>query len=120
MKEPTDEQIEWFWEQLGCRVVSFPLFLKESIIVFDLVFPDGEEQRFNGSLLDSIDLNNLFKYAVPKLVGEGYSLSLETVLAEEPWYWWIVEKGSRLYKYSGKDPALALFWAIYKAFGGKE
>ncbi|KKN09105.1 hypothetical protein LCGC14_1050160, partial [marine sediment metagenome] len=49
-----------------------------------------------------IDLNNLFKYAVPKLVDiEGRH---RTTLILENWALEVVYKG---------DPALALFWAIY-------
>lgn len=62
MEEPTKEQIKKFWEY----------------------FDDWIEYP-------SIDLNNIFKYIVPKLKKEGDILEAEN-----------------------SEPALALFWAIYR------
>lgn len=106
MNKPTDEQIKEFWEWCGCQVVSFSHFLDGSV-VYDLVFTDKAEARYYKTLIDSIDLNNLFKYAVPKLecltieVGEG-----ETSVR--------IIKIPHVYYGVDKDPALALFWAIWK------
>lgn len=119
--EPTKEQIQWFWEQCGFRY-------GEGIVEF----PDsGISERINGwhysdksfvpvwatlnGGLPPIDLNNLFKYAVPKLGG----LQLENVTD----YGFTVRVNTQpmvISIYNDKDPALALFWAIYKALGGKD
>ncbi len=93
---PTKEQIQGLWEQC----VS-------GNILRDLLI-DGT---------NSISLNNLFKYAVPKvkflrIEKQHYPLSGD----------WLVT--IQMYKYEieidDNDLALALFWAIYKALGGKE
>ena len=109
MNEPTEEQIKEFWERCG----------------FTKRISDGghgyiyglEYWSYPGSLSSiteplPIDLNNLFKWAVPKL---DYA---KVVTNDAP-------SGDRFY--NGKamsegrwgactedDPALALFWAIWK------
>lgn len=70
---------------------------------------------------DSLEyLGWLFKYAVPKLIEDGYRFSFETALAEEPWYWWIIEKGDDLWKADRPDPVQALKKAIEGVFESEE
>lgn len=109
MNQPTNEQIQWFWEQCG---------LEEEWEKWTGIKHFWWEDEEGDKISDSeepppIDLNNLFKYAVPKM--EGVSLHYE-----DGFYGAEVLQNDTDYGYSGKDPAPALFWAIYKAFGGGE
>ena len=97
MTEPTEEQIKEFWEWCGQK---------------------RENRSEYGRLPDwgypPIDLNNLFKWAVPKLY--ECSLSLSGMQPNE--LYWCAEVSLRENDLTteeyNKDPALALFWAIYK------
>jgi len=76
--------------------------------------PDYKDSYKSMPYLPEIDLNNLFKWAVPKLSG----LSLTTFYtpdfkAIEHYEAWVDIKG-RENEVMNKDPALALFWAIWK------
>ena len=101
MDKPTKEQIQWFWEKCG-----FTYVFDESQ---GWLSPDGVWGNDN----PPIDLNNLFKYAVPKLVkwimGNNPNGEIKVIVYTE----------KNFFKSLDKDPALALFWAIYKAFGGE-
>jgi len=111
--EPTKEQIQWLWEQCGFtrlpygnREYHFELTKK----VMNWLPPDkrGNSMEY----LPRIDLNNLFKYAVPKLqdlrwVKFNFDSECELRI------------GNRGIFGVNDDPALALFWAIFKALGGK-
>jgi len=116
MSEPTKAEEKWFWGQCGFKKAepSYKWGIDDS--GWGWLFPSGN--RFKE--LPPIDLNNLFKYAVPFLderydevqwllvftKGIGWEVS---IYAEE----WIGEA-------KDKDLALALFGAIYKALGGVE
>ena len=99
---PTKEQ--WFWEQCGFKDISYC-----SLGAVGQKWSGRREsiwgKPYDWQYLD-IDLNNLFEYAVPKL--SSYQRT-EVLL---PWAYEVID--------IVVDPALALFWAIYKAFGGKE
>ena len=93
MNNPTKAQVKEFWERCEARC------LKCRHLITSKVTPDT--CCCHTYELD-LDLNNLFKYAVPiahsKLDDEAlYDLMIR-------WVRDIV---------FGKDPALALFWAIY-------
>ena len=104
MKRPTYEQIEEFWEWCGLELLkasdgNYRWFSLASEVnqSYDIVSPVDSETN-----LPIVDLNNLFKYAVPKLKVKGQPIA-------------IVEKflqsiGHDLF--FSEDPALALFWAI--------
>ena len=119
MNQPTKEQIQWLWEQCGWRDY-YPLGFRNG-----WADPEG---NFH-SELPPIDLNNLFWYAVPKFT--HYDIWCATRWGEATksvvpdyhcakvvlgWY----DREYRVKVEKGDTPALALFWAIYKAFGGKE
>ena len=92
--KPTDKQIQWFWEQCGLDFEDF--YLEE------------------GYTEPDIDLNNLFKYAVPIALGKLCESRHALENCEGRLFLlWLEE-----YRHC-KDFALALFWAIYKALGGK-
>lgn len=97
MKQPTKEQLQWFWEQCGFKQ-------KDK----GWVFPDLRVTEKFPCSLPPIDLNSLFKYAVPTLKD----------ICED---WWdvIVEWAKDITGNYEKD-TLALFWAVFKALGGKD
>ncbi len=99
-KQPTEAQIKEFWEWCGFECYSTALE--------DLWFRMPGDESYK---LLPIDLNNLFKYAVPKL--DGFKLFAQAecpdmVFAE-------ARTVNRYFKAGDKDPALALFWAIWEA-----
>ena len=82
MKEPTDEQLREFWEWCGLDIEECgsgeklgELFGTDVIDSYIIVhYPDGG----NGRYLPATDLNNLFRWAVPK-VFERLSANAEKV-----------------------------------------
>lgn len=99
MKEPTQEQIKEFWEWCGLTHRKMK---------------GGFNYWYNATgLLESIftppiDLNNLFKYAMPKLYNWDLTKSGLTITASVS-----LALGDTHYQVN-PDPTLALFWAIYK------
>ena len=90
------EKIQWFWEQCGFWRCGGNWMRPNDIIY--------------GTGLPPIDLNSLFKYAVPKVVDIiAKQLRLQwwhayQVLFER-WHWNIINQAT--------DPTLALFWTLY-------
>lgn len=127
MSEPTKEQIKEFWEKLG---------FKPKPNVYGSTswkYPDG----LRIDVLPLIDLNNLFLYAVPKLIetrqrtwsdSSPQSVKVAVHLCwctatpheESHWRCAIIEPSQTQWKEEAlswakhKDPALALFWAIWE------
>ena len=106
MSEPTEEQIKEFWEKLGVRSSGNLSFYQ---------LPDDYTPK--------IDLNNLFKWAVPKLTQQGghpYSIKLVAQWGEFHKDYGVeitnptLSGKKRIALEFNKNPALALFWAIYK------
>ena len=112
MTEPTEEQIKEFWEWCGLTIYED-----------DTTFTLWQDSRgklvccgHTDRMLD-IDLNNLFKYAVPKLK-EHYRKLTESYLPEHYFHSivplmerWIDEVAE------DKDPAfalLSLIWEVIK------
>ena len=93
--KPTEEQIKKFWE--GCGLCQS----EQQIQTGYRYYPD-------------IDLNNLFKYAEETLVNHF----IDTTTTEEEYrqaYYDFLCKWLKDYIWNEPhDPALALFWAIYK------
>ncbi len=112
--KPTDEQTKELWEWCGCQIVE----IRETSHLnskLKIVFPDGIT-FFVDSLLQLVDLNNLFQYAVLKLdmpvMLSTFNGETEVIL---PSYFPDAEDlMSEPLSVTDKDPALALFWAIYK------
>ena len=116
-EQPTQGQIREFWEAYGARC------LKCGGLITNAVIPD----RCNCYSFElDIDLNNLFKYAVPKLQDKGNNVELyawehkgfmATVYKDS-----FSQRGSDGYEpflepisqVKEEDPALALFWALRK------
>ncbi len=106
--KPTDEQVKEFWTLLADEIEDF-----ES---------GHRHYRFNGAWCEEawgipiIDLNNLFKYAVPKLYKDKewlYSIKF-TYNYPNGGVTCEITTEKYLYMGQGKDPALALFWAIHE------
>lgn len=137
-KEPTEEQKEWFWEQLGWQWWSLHLMEKEADLPsmwrhslfspawkfpFEVLVPSKEgdmpimEKFANGGWISRppIDLNALFKYAVPKLLEIGVH-SIEFFYDEYGVKCFLSPSSN--WTRAESEP-LALFWAAYKDFGGR-
>ena len=97
MKEPRQEQIKEFWEWCGIDIEKF---------VDGVPLERIGEGRY---LAHPIDLNNLFKYAMPKVtdweIGKHFPGGYYVLVYLNTKY----NKGYAV----NKDPALALFWAIW-------
>lgn len=106
---PSDNQIREFWEWCGFHFQKLeelkPQYRHEGNLRW--VFSSGE---IGG--LPPIDLNNLFKYAVPKL-RQVNLVYLGQQFHAEVW------KGISYGKEAGFDPTLALFWAIWEVTNAK-
>ena len=106
MTEPTKKQIKKFWEWCG--------FSQNN------TYGTGEFYNYpNGgsALLPELDLNNIFKWAVPKL-GD-----IEIEKRGNLYECWIYENRciATISGFAeGDDPALALFWAIYELIEVKD
>jgi len=124
--KPNEEQIKEFWEWCEFKWRTYASAYAGEVImkVHDAtwVHPDGET-HFN---LPPIDLSNLFKYAVPRLNEKGCCVTLQAygqkghlAFVSESVF---PQRGSdgydpyfkRIAEYEDEDPAIALFWAIYK------
>ena len=73
--------------------------------------PDGNNRTY----LPQVTLNNLFRYAVPKV---GYVILSNWNKKKLPTAS-VFDGEGNCFMSSDKDPALALFWAIYKVIKGE-
>ena len=120
-EQPTQEQIKEFWEWCGFNsrlVWSDPADIggRHQFKVWD--YPDGSGVTQHLSVNPPIDLNNLFKYAVPKCpqfqdlarTNKGWLVTYISGYVDLP----------RIGRYpifdevEAEDPALALFWALWQ------
>lgn len=105
MEKPTDEQVKKFWEWCGWRDY-YPLggrngWSEPITNIYSLHLPP-------------IDLNNLFKYAVPKFTMKYPLITFNT--NDEDYSCCSInccEKNCKNFSGWG-TPALALFWAIWE------
>jgi len=104
--EPTQEQIKEFWERYG--------YTGKLAGIEDI----GEREGKLVYVYPPIDLNNLFKYAVPKLEAQKFRMMITYNNIKRPnkEYMYRVSfckfKTNSWGKAYDKDPALALFWAL--------
>jgi len=107
MKEPTQEQLKEFWEWCGFGLSCYGMGVAWHIYNKDLysVVEDDQEPY---EALPPIDLNNLFKYTVPKLE------ECHLITFKQGKYFAIAKLKGRVTDATNDDPALALFWAIYE------
>ena len=106
MKEPTEAQIKEFWEWCGFERLpegkkGFHFHNPYGLLIWKP--PDATEWYHTQTHLPRIDLNNLFKYAVPKVEKDR----LNDILVA--WAYTVAYLKEQ-------DPALALFWAIWEVF----
>ncbi len=118
--QPTKEQIKEFWERYGFRLFNdddHKIVRQYSawwIGKWCLPLGKGKYEYFKDGL-PPIDLNNLFKYAVPKLIDNYGGILL--VLPQRDIKSWECKilntpRDEATFGY-GEDPALALFRALY-------
>jgi len=130
--KPTQEQIREFWEWCG-------FYQEDGQSDMDGApykvwkYPDSSLYDYGYGDCPKVltDLNNLFKYAVPRacnyskddnmliIKGQGKDTNSEP---DDDGEWWEVEiEGcAGKYKAEAKDPALALFWAIWEVIHNGE
>ncbi len=108
-KEPTEEQIREFWEWCGFVHGSWQGWFE----------PKENGGRYIGDDLPPVDLNNLFKYAVPIAIKKlqatpnyGVYFSRETAI-RELFSRWIRNPYKVL-----ENRALVLFWTIREVIHG--
>ena len=124
MTEPTREQIKKLWEWCGFKeVFSKELWRFERYKETNHWWSAPNGRRFDE--LPPVDLNNLFKYAVPKLLPK-HDFSIYWVLDVDAQQGaWAISMSCRGYGKNGiirlrdKDPALALFWAIWEVINDR-
>ena len=112
MKESTQEQVKELWEWCGFEERHNPGSYMD-VTIAETVWFDPKGSKCG--ILPPIDLNNLFRWAVPKLQKDGWLISLRghefkgyDALLE------YVPKDLSLVRADNDDPALALFWAIWE------
>lgn len=95
--EPTEAQIKKFWEWCGLKQA------RKYDAWYDPNLPEGEPCGvFSKTDISTIDLNNLFEYAVPKLIQELGRARVAFILQN-----WVHEVAMH-----GKDPAVSLFYIL--------
>ena len=109
MKVPTEKQIKRFWEWCGFNFAGDEGYVG---------FPNGTLHPIGDT--PPVDLNNLFKYAVPKLMKTNQWVGMiSTQMSKGTQYTFVVYKsGDIIGDSDNTDPALALFWAIWKVIKG--
>ncbi len=108
MNEPTSEEIKELWKRCGLVYKSFSREASNSCEAACIDPPltgwySAEGKLVSFKTVPNIDLNNLFKYAVPFLKDSN-----------EEWLDVLVEWAKDITGNYGKD-ALALFWAIWES-----
>ena len=113
MVEPTQAEMQEFWEKCGLKKPPQSCKEKDHMQV-----PMGKEDYGDYYCIPvPVDLNNLFKYAVPKL-GRGWGIRFGDTYDKE-FYCGVGRMGESGDATFNKDPALALFWAIKEALNEK-
>ena len=115
MDKPTKAQEIEFWEWCGFKRRPDQDFVIE-YATHEYATHEVWEWP-NGLVIDTLprtDLNNLFQYAVPRL-NQKYE-EVQWLLVHSEGYGWeaSIYAGQWLGEAKDDDPALALFWAIYK------
>jgi len=101
MDEPTEAQVKEFWEWCGFSIGEY---------IDEWVAPDSYT-CFHG--MPPLNLNNLFKYAMPKLPLLRFSYETQTI--PKLYRWETMEANQpHLTVVESNDPTLALFWAIWE------
>ncbi len=128
-KQPTQEQIKEFWEWCGFEEVwaaNGSWWQYESYKETNHWWEDSSSRKYKE--LPPVDLNNLFKYAVPKALEDNSSfIDLQTRRYIAPTQEDLVtsyiceiwsDNGQGSIVRQSQDVALALFWAIWEVIHG--
>lgn len=113
MEEPTEAQVKEFFKE-WCGFKRLPkgnkgFHFELGVKVMNWQPPDTKNEVYGIDYLPRISLDNLFKYAIPKLKRWEMGSQLNGMAYAR------VSTGTMLPKESeNKDPALALFWAIWQ------
>ena len=108
-KQPTEQQIKEFWEWCGLKQICSP---HDDMYRRGIWADPIEQRRFD---TPDIDLNNLFKYAVPKLYAVEVGTWFPPDSSKLDWRAWVEDSPMSIGVQSyGETPALALFWAIWE------
>jgi hypothetical protein len=107
MNEPTEEQVKSFWEYFGFKFLSagekFPTW-------WIVNWPDGRQGTCLKTLITpGIDMNRLFEFAAPKL--DYFEIKYAS---KAPFTSVKILHENKEYYGKHKEPALALFWAIWQ------
>lgn len=105
--KPTDEQVKKFWEKCGFEYRPMISVKYEKWVWY---YPDTPYSYLE---LPPIDLNNLFRYAVPKVLKYDVVLVCKGEREYEA-STWESPNGKQITYTEARDPALALFWAIWE------
>jgi len=119
--QPTEEQVKKFWEWCGFRYRYIPYGSLQARELPE--YPDiADAQKYcltdpNSCESDypELDLNSLFKWAVPKVLESGIDVTV-TAYRTSPVKW---QADLGYLMHTELDPALALFWAIWKVIEGE-
>ena len=115
--KPTDEQIKEFWEWCGWEIRIGEVKDASGWVCHPV------SSWLNGveTALPDIDLNNLFKYAVPRV--RKYLNSQSEIdgidLVKYPFHDFL-RRWAYAIAIKNEDSALTLFWAIYEVINAKE
>jgi len=117
----TNEEIKKFWEWCGFTILKEKEWDLRRRARIGFIYPNGGRY----TRLPSLDLNNLFKWAVPKVVrvhGIGRKIQVRLISgwgdSSGDYGVEIIGMGKRLSLAFSQDPAIALFRAIQKVKEG--
>lgn len=105
--KPTKEQIRWLWEQC-----EFTIYVDGGYITW--YYHNGKIFGFEPP---TIDLNNLFKYAVPVVIDK---IMAEQECSSDVAYAILFKRWLQELELNIQKPALTLYQVCYEALGGKE
>jgi len=126
---PTEERIKELWE--WCGLCMHELRWSDTIDFNTFKLPDGRGMSHDGNtqrcvkcgwgtcgcfLVPEVSLDNLYQYAVPQL--EWARVVTNDAPSGDRFFNGEVEYCGRKGACTEEDPALALFWAIYKVIDG--
>jgi len=97
--EPTQEQIKEFWERCGWEIQTREIKDASGQVCHPISSWFGGVETAS----PDIDLNSLFKYAVPKAREDLF----EDAFIRKMWGWMELVL-------DGDDPALALLWSLWQ------
>lgn len=119
MTEPTKEQLQKFWEWCGFKYVFGEMVRTGEFTEQNYYWESPTGKKYFE--LPQLDLNHLFKYAVPKVQDVGgcwIQTEYDKNTQEFQYRACIYMVGGYFGVGISKDPALALFWAIWKVIDG--